>query len=133
MGADVAAIVGLGLEELRGEWRRRFGPPPSLRSPELLALMLAYRIQAGEHGGLDAEMRRTLRRPSTPKTMSTLTPGALLARDWKGVRHEVTVEAGNRLRWCGQDYQSLSEVARAITGARWNGPRFFGLREPAVS
>ena len=58
-----------------------------------------------------------------------LTPGALLSREWKGVRHEVTVAPDGQLHWEGGKYRSLSEVARAITGVRWNGPRFFGLRE----
>lgn len=128
---EIADLDGLGLEELRKEWRKRFGLPPKLRSPELLALMLAYRIQVAEEGGIDVEMRRTLRRPSVSKGVSILTPGALLAREWQGVRHEVTVEPQGRVRWQGQQYKSLSEVARAITGSRWNGPRFFGLRAGA--
>lgn len=128
----LAALANLDLDQLRQEWRKRFGLPPKLRSPQLLALMLAYRIQAAEEGGIDVELRRTLRRPSAAKTVSVLTPGTMLAREWNGIRHEVTVEPGGQVRWKGQDYTSLSEVARAITGSRWNGPRFFGLRaEPS--
>lgn len=128
----VAAIAGLGLEQLRHEWRNRFGTPPKLRSPELLALMLAYRIQAAEEGGIDADLRRIIRRPSASRIISVLTPGTRLAREWKGVRHEVTIGPDGRVRWQGEDYGSLSQAARAITGSRWNGPRFFGLRvEPS--
>lgn len=124
----LGSFSDMGLGQLRGEWLSRFGAPPKLRSPELLALMLAYRIQAAVEGGIDAELRRTLRRPLAGKTSSVLTPGTKLSREWQGVRHEVTVEPSGRIRWRGQDYKSLSQAARAITGSRWNGPRFFGLR-----
>ena len=129
-GSDIklADLAGMGLAELRKEWSKHFGAPPKLRSPELLGLMLAYRLQAAAEGGIDVDLRRTLRRPSAGKTSSVLTPGTRLAREWQGVRHEVTVECDGRVRWQGQNYRSLSEAARAITGSRWNGPRFFGLR-----
>lgn len=110
-------------------WTAHFGTAPTLRSPELLALMLAYRLQAAVEGGIAVETRRTLRRPSAAKGLSPLTPGTLLSREWKGVRQEVTVGPDGRLHWQGGEYRSLSEVARAITGVRWNGPRFFGLRD----
>ena len=129
---EIVGIAGMGLSELREEWRIRFGTPPTLRSPELLALMLAYRIQAAVEGGIDVELRRTLRRPSVGKTSSVLTPGTKLSREWQGVRHEVTIEPDGHVRWQGQAYKSLSHAARAITGSRWNGPRFFGLRDPGA-
>ncbi len=128
--ASVAALEGLGLDSLRADWRARFGPPPALRSPELLAMMLAWRIQAAVAGGLGVETRRALRRPPSKRTTSepAAGPGTLLVRQWQGVRHEVTVEAGGGFLHRGQRHRSLSQVARAITGTRWNGPRFFGLR-----
>ena len=119
------------LSDLRQIWAKHFGKPPKLRSPELLALMLAYRLQAVAEGGVDVEARRNLRRPSAAKRGSPLTPGTLLSREWQGVRQEVIVAPDGRLKWRGGDYRSLSQVARAITGVRWNGPRFFGLREGA--
>lgn len=128
----IAAIAGMGLTDLREHWRVRFGTPPKLRSPELLALMLAYRIQAAVEGGIDVELRRTLRRPSAGSTSSVLTPGTRLSREWQGVRHEVTIETDGHVRWQGRAYKSLSHAAREITGSRWNGPRFFGLRDPAA-
>lgn len=124
-------IAEIDLHSLRQVWRQRFGPPPRLRSAELLALALAYRLQAEQAGGLDGEIRRSLRRPGAARAMSPLTPGTKLAREWMGVRHEVVVEPDGKLTWSGQHYDSLSQVARAITGTRWNGPRFFGLREAA--
>lgn len=126
-----AALEGLGIEALRGEWRARYGAPPALRSPELLAMMLAWRIQAEAEGGLDAETRRALRRPVAAASRAAPQPsaGTKLAREWQGIRHEVTVGPEGGFVYRGERYRSLSQVARAITGTRWNGPRFFGLRE----
>lgn len=125
---DCATLGELGLEPLRAIWRERFGPPPALRSPEILSLMLAWRIQAAREGGLDGELRRTIRRPASAPVATALTPGTRLTREWQGVRHEVVVEPDGRFRHQDQLHRSLSQVARKITGSRWNGPRFFGLR-----
>ena len=128
---DYSVLASQNLNALRRMWVEHFGKPPALRSPELLALMLAYRLQAASEGGLDVEARRTLRRPLASRTSSPLTPGTLLSREWQGVHHEVTVMSDSRLKWRDGEYRSLSQVARAITGVRWNGPRFFGLRVDA--
>ena len=122
-------LAELGLDDLRRRWRSRYGAPPSIRSRELLALMLAWRLQAEREGGMETSVRRAMRRPGGSPGLAALPPGARLSREWKGVRHDVTVEGDGRLRWEEGVYGSLSEVARAITGSRWNGPRFFGLRE----
>ena len=124
-----AALQGLGLEPLRAIWRTRYGSPPPIRSHEILALMLAWRIQAAREGGLDGELRRAIRRPGAAKPGATsLTPGTRLTREWQGARHEVVVEPDGRFRHQDVLHRSLSQVARKITGSRWNGPRFFGLR-----
>lgn len=118
----------MGLEDLRAVWRERYGPPPKLRSPQLLRLNLAWRIQADAFGGLDAETRRRLRRGGAGATAADrLQPGVRLTREWKGQPHVVTVEDGG-FRYEGRIWRSLSEIARHISGSRWNGPRFFGLR-----
>ena len=126
----VADLEGLGLEPLRAAWRARFGAPPVLRSPELLAMMLAWRVQAAAEGGLGAETRRALRSPPPARKVSepAAGPGTRLVREWQGVCHEVVVVDGPAFLHQGQRYRSLSQIARAITGVRWNGPRFFGLR-----
>lgn len=125
---DHATFGDLGLQALRAIWRESFGAPPSIRSPEILSLMLAWRIQAAREGGLDGDLRRAIRRPSSAPVSTALTPGTRLTREWQGVRHEVVVEPDGRLRHRGELHRSLSQVARKITGSRWNGPRFFGLR-----
>ncbi|WP_374406292.1 DUF2924 domain-containing protein [Pelagerythrobacter sp.] len=117
------------LAELRSEWERRYGVAPGLRSPDLLRRILAWRIQAGAEGGLDRATRRLLAgNRARPETL--LSEGTVITREWKGVRHEVEIADGVFL-YRGERWKSLSEIARAITGTRWNGPRFFGLREAA--
>lgn len=123
--AEVTALAALDLEELRAAWRRRYGAPPKLRSPDLLRRWLAWRIQADALGGLDRETRRRLLGQSA--AAPRLQPGVKLTREWKGAPCEVLItDAG--FSWEGRPYRSLSEVARAVTGVRINGPRFFGLR-----
>jgi hypothetical protein len=124
---EVRALARLDLEGLREAWRLRYGPPPRLRSPDLLARLLAWRIQAEAFGGLDAETRSALGRKSLPVVAPALVPGMRLEREWRGVKETVDVVEGG-FRWRGQNYQSLSKAAHAITGVKWNGPRFFGLR-----
>jgi hypothetical protein len=117
----------LGLEELRSVWRARYGPPPPIRSAELLRLSLAWREQAALEGGLSAETRRELKAFGRKVPSEVLPVGARVAREWLGERHEVEVTRDGYV-WRGQTFASLSAVARHITGTRWNGPRFFGLR-----
>ena len=130
--AEVTALLPLDLEGLRSVWRERYGPPPPLRSPDLLRRMLAWRIQSEALGGLPLKTIKALRsRTALPDDRGPrLDPGTRLVREFKGQRHEaVILEDG--VRYAGQRYGSLSEVARTITGVRWNGPRFFGLRGAA--
>jgi len=127
---DIAAIAAMSLAELRAEWERRYGAAPRHRAVDLIRRVLAWRIQADVHGGLDASTRRMLDKADGEIKLSA-TPGMRLAREWAGRRHEVVViESG--VVYEGRTHGSLSEVARHITGQRWNGPRFFGLRQANV-
>lgn len=127
----VAALARLDLDGLRTMWRAHWGAPPLLRSVELLRLMLAWRLQAEALGGLGGETRRQLdRRGPVRMEGLELGIGAKLRREWRGRVVEVVVEADG-FRWNGRSYSSLSAAASAIAGSRWNGPRFFGLRQPA--
>lgn len=115
------------LLELRAEWEQRFGTAPRLRSPDLLRSILAWRIQAAAEGGLDRVTRKLLAgKAAGPELL--LPEGTVITREWKGQRHEVEVAEGSFI-YRSERWKSLSEVARAITGTRWNGPRFFGLRD----
>lgn len=125
----VAEIEGLDLDGLRSFWRERFGAPPSLRSEPIMRQLLAWRVQAQAMGGLDVETRKTLARsgPVQPEGKH-LGVGARLTRIWKGREVTVVVEEKG-FRWDDQMFRSLSAAATAIAGTRWNGPRFFGLRD----
>jgi hypothetical protein len=125
---EVRALQALDLHGLRDEWHKRYGEPPKMRSKELLARLLAWKIQADAFGGLDATTIRLLNSDLAPVPKPRLEPGTRIAREWQGRGYEVEVlDQGFKLD--SATYRSLSEVARVITGTRWNGLRFFGLRE----
>jgi hypothetical protein len=136
--ADLDYVETARLSELRATWAEKLGyEPPQLRSREIFRRMLAYRLQAAALGDLSAaakrrlaalEARRTMPGQTPRPTAVRLSPGTLLIREWKGVRQEVRVLIDG-FSHQGIIYKSLSEVARAIAGTRWNGPLFFGLRD----
>lgn len=122
-------LGSMDLNALRQAWRDRYGDPPSLRSTPMLRMMLAWRIQADAMGGLDADTRKALARTGSVEIEGRhLGVGARLSRTWKGRPVEVLVEEDG-FRWDGRLYPSLSAAATAIAGSKWNGPRFFGLRD----
>ena len=123
-------------EALVPVWREHFNedPPPRLRK-ELMVPLLAYRIQEREHGGLSQAVRRRLkelaeREEGKKRSGSSYQPGTRLVRSWKGELHEVTV-AEHGFEYRGRRFATLSVIAREITGTRWSGPVFFGIREQA--
>jgi DUF2924 family protein len=137
---ELASLPTLGLERLRERWRTlyRSEPPPRI-SEDLLRRAVAYRLQERALGGLKPSTRRLLervaedgrpRRSTSAAAARKLRPGAVLIREWRGASHQVTV-AEDGVLFRGKRYRSLSEVARKITGSRWSGPRFFGLKAPA--
>ncbi len=126
---QVEEIGSMDLEALRTLWGKRYGAPPSLRSVPIMRMMLAWRIQADAMGGLDARMHKELARTGAVEVEGRhLGVGALLTRTWKGRPVEVLVEEQG-FRWDGRLFPSLSAAATAIAGSKWNGPRFFGLRD----
>lgn len=125
----VAEIEALELDGLRAFWRERFGAHPLLRSEPIMRQLLAWRAQAQALGGLDAETRKVLARSGPVQAEGKhLGVGARLTRIWKGREVTVVVEEQG-FRWDDQLFPSLSAAATAIAGTRWNGPRFFGLRD----
>lgn len=127
----VAAMPDMSLKELRQVWEEHYGAPPRIRAADLIRRLLAFRLQADFYGSFDTTTRRLIAGDRKIPPSAEPVPGMRLAREWRGRRHEVTV-LDNGVDYEGQRYRSLSEVARHITGQRWNGPRFFGLRERAV-
>lgn len=125
----IGEIEQLDIQGLRDMWRRHLGAPPPIRSRDLLRRMLAFELQARIYGGLSPELKRRLRRgrAAAPRRC-TLQPGTMLIREWRGERHTVQV-LPDGFEHLESRYASLSEVARAITGARWSGPRFFGVAD----
>lgn len=129
LDAEIAALATLSSERLRERWAEVTGQMVPRVSPAMLRLALAWELQARMLGGHSRATLRTLARLASAKTRTTAAlPGMRLVREWNGVVHVVTVGDGGQVRWQDQDYGSLSEVARAITGTRWSGPAFFGLR-----
>jgi hypothetical protein len=129
---DVRALQALDLAKLRAEWRARYGPPPRLRSERLLRHILAWRMQTQSEGGLDRRTARILGAATPPSvTKPKVQEGVRLVREWKGRTYHVEVTDGAYVLE-GVRYASLSQVARSITGVRWNGPRFFGLRKTST-
>lgn len=125
----VAEIEGLDLDGLRSFWKGRYGAPPPLRSEPIMRQLLAWRVQAQALGGLDADTRKALARTgAVQREGKHLGVGARLTRIWKGREVSVVVEEQG-FRWDDQLFPSLSAAATAIAGTRWNGPRFFGLRD----
>ncbi len=141
---EIARLRDLVVGELRARWHtvfRRRAPPHLPR--HLLFRILAYRLQADRLGDLDAASRRLLDRiesgPSDGidrlvadlnRPRAELRPGTLLTREWDGHLQRVMVLADG-FSWNGKTYPSLSQVAFAMTGTRWSGPRFFGLDQPS--
>jgi hypothetical protein len=143
--ADLTAAVGalstMGIVTLQGEWRRLYRThPPKKLSRDLLALAVGWKLQEQALGGLCGAVRRELAQlagsiasgSDLPKARRVrLKPGARLVREWGGETHEVLVTEGGFV-WRDRSWRSLSVIAREITGARWSGPRFFGLGPAGV-
>jgi hypothetical protein len=116
--------------ELRAEWQRVTDSPVPRVSPSLLRLALAWEIQAKAYGRLPRDVRRTLDQFATGKTRTRPhRPGMRLVREWNGTVHVVMISDDRTIHWNDRQWGSLSEVAREITGTRWSGPAFFGLKQ----
>jgi Protein of unknown function (DUF2924) len=135
--AEVERLRSMPIVELPALWRAKFkSEPPKAFGPDLLRHSIAYKIQEDAYGGLDRATTRLLKHLIEQFAKSNgrivlprrIKPGAVLIREWKGERHQVTVlEDGFAYR--GKPYESLSKIACLITGTHWNGPKFFGLRD----
>ncbi|HEY0312239.1 MAG TPA: DUF2924 domain-containing protein [Allosphingosinicella sp.] len=134
---ELAALATMSPAQLRDKWQRvyRGAPPPF--APDLLARGIAYRLQERVYGKLPTATRREIERLQRQfertgevltEACATTKPGTVLVREWKQEQHHVLIlDEGYRYR--DRRYGSLSEIANEITGARWSGPRFFGLRQ----
>src|SRR3954471_2458397 len=134
---EIEALHDADLEFLRQRWSDLFACAPSLRvSRDVLIRGVAFRLQEEAYGALGKRCRRQLVKLAADlsggsplvSSQPSFKPGTRLIREWKGKIHEVVI-ADDTYIWCGKHYRSLSEIARAITGTRWSGPRFFGLAD----
>lgn len=134
--SEIERLRSMPIVELRALWRAKFKsvPPPAF-GPDLLRRSIAHKIQEDVYGGLDRATARLLsqlivqyaKTPGKIVLPKRIKSGAILVREWKGTSHRVTV-AETGFLYQDRPYANLSEIARLITGTRWNGPRFFGLR-----
>ncbi len=140
---EIAHLRNLDLKGLRARWLSVFqrSAPEHLARHMLLAI-IAYRIQADRFGDLDHETKQVLDRTNAKESgaamsarlvslvqkRTELTPGTVLVREW-GQQSQRVMVMTDGFAWNGQTFDSLSKVAFAITGTKWNGPRFFGLRD----
>jgi len=136
---DLENLEKLSRAELRTLWTKELAEkPPASLGRDILALGIAYARQERRYGGLskrvvkelDRLSARVLRDGDAPQPLMTPLPRAatILVREWHGTTHHVTVTDEGFL-WNGKIHRSLSSIAGAITGTKWNGPRFFGLRD----
>jgi len=134
----LAALKTATTPDLKAQWRDLFDSEPPPFNRRYLESRLAYRIQELAYGGLKPETVRRLerlgeeldggdRKKSRVRANTMPIAGTRLIREWQGVEHVVTVTT-NGFEWQGRPYKSLSAIARAITGTRWNGWVFFGLK-----
>jgi hypothetical protein len=141
---EIAHLRDLDLRGLRARWRSAFRrKAPDHLPRHLLYRMIAYRLQAERLGDLDRETERFLDRVAAGTrngdelqagrdhpSRHGLQPGTILVREWDGKPQRVMV-LDEGFAWNGTTYRSLTEIAYAMTGTRWSGPRFFGLRTAA--
>jgi hypothetical protein len=138
--ADLDRLATMPIVQLRLRYREVFrSDPPKAFGPDLLRRSIAHRIQEKAYGGLSRPAQRLLdqmmkayaAKPNGKIVLPRrIKPGSVLVREWKGKSHRVMVLADG-FAYGGETYSNLSEIAVLITGTRWNGPRFFGLRSKA--
>ena len=127
---QLAELDTMAKGDLKDRWAKLTGRPVPQVSTKLLRLALAYELQAMALGGLSRKTKQRLDQVAAAKTVtSDISPGMRLAREFGGKVHVVTIGDAGEIRWNEREWGSLSEVARAITGTRWSGPAFFGLRQ----
>lgn len=131
---QLAALATMSPAQLRSEWLSLYKTPAPPLTADLLARGIAWRLQERAHGGLSKstlreveQLRRQFERGGSARLSDgRIKPGTRLVRDWGGKSHHVLILKSGYL-YQDRRYASLSQVARDITGARWSGPRFFGL------
>jgi hypothetical protein len=137
--AQIAELPTLTMSEIWSLWDRYYPIRPKFPNRKYLEARIGYQIQVAAFGGLPKSTQKRLEaigselsvfksRSHMPKATIQLIPGTRLTKDWGGKRHEVLVNGVNEFLYMGTTYKSLSAVANRITGTRWSGLAFFGLK-----
>lgn len=127
---ELAALEALSPVQLREKWSEFTNRPVPRISPALLRLAMAWELQAAVYGGHSRRTLQALDQLASGRTQTRpAQAGMRLMREWNGTMHVVTVDEDGTICWNDRTWKSLSAVARAITGTRWSGPAFFGLKQ----
>ena len=136
-GLSIEDLPAMSPAELRAAWREQYRKPAPDVGPDLLRRGIAYRLQVRVHGGLTPATKRAIAKAhkrleqtgavSSPRDLS-IKPGTRLVREWQGKTYHVLV-LDTGFEFDNRRYNSLSHIAREITGVHWSGPRFFGLKK----
>jgi len=130
LDAQLGEIADMSRSDLQRRWAKLTGRPVPRLSVGMLRLALGYEIQAKAMGRLSRSDSEQLEASAQTRTRAMpLTPGMRLVREWHGTVHVVTIDENGAVLWNERNWKSLSEVARTITGTRWSGPAFFGLKQ----
>ncbi|WP_108787248.1 DUF2924 domain-containing protein [Erythrobacter sp. Alg231-14] len=131
---ELAALATMSLAQLREKWPTVTDKPVPKVSATLQRLALAWELQAAAHGKHSRGTLQKLDQIARGKTRTRpLRPGMRLTREWNGSLHTVVIDEDGTICWNNAEWWSLSAVARAITGTRWSGPAFFGLKTKAAA
>ena len=125
---ELDALESMSRAELRAAWNREVRTTPPNASAGLLRLALAHYLQSKVMGGVTRAIERKLQEIADGVATERVTAGTRFVREWRGKVHVVTASDDGRYRWQDRDWNSLSEIARTITGTRWSGPAFFGTK-----
>ncbi|KWV92028.1 DUF2924 domain-containing protein [Erythrobacter sp. YT30] len=134
VGDNLASLETMSLHDLRKRWATITSSPVPRLSAAMLRLALAWELQAQAFGGLSRRTQQQLEQAAKGKTKTDrITSGMRLVREWNGTVHVVTIDDEGAICWSDQSWNSLSQVAKAITGTHWSGPAFFGLKTRAAA
>ena len=130
LGDQLAELESMTKADLRDRWAKLTGRPVPKVSEQMLRLALAYELQAKALASLSRKVTQRLEQVAAGRTVtSDIRAGMRLAREHGGKVHVVTIGEQGQVLWNEREWRSLSEVARAISGTRWSGPAFFGLKQ----
>ncbi|RZA23253.1 MAG: DUF2924 domain-containing protein [Proteobacteria bacterium] len=131
---ELAALATLSSAQLRERWANLSGKPVPRVSAAILRLAVGWELQAKVYGGLPRRVSQKLDQIAAAKTETRdVRPGMRLVREWNGKLQIVQIGDDGTITWNGQTWPSLSKIACAITGTRWSGPAFFGLKKPKAA